>query len=274
MNWLGRARLGLGWAAFVGQTGDNRAHAHHALQIVIGFESPARIWSLAMSDTADMSQAGIIEAHATVVPSDLVHALLPGPNTVGLLYLERESVVARALELRLDSMHQNGQILVLPDVNLKTIRGAFDAALAGLAGGIETLLNALLDGVPYPTSAPASSPIGKVTDRLDDTITRVVDRLRHASELDVSAKALAAWAHLSSSRFAHRFKAHTGMPLRPYLRWLRLQNAAAAIVAGRTATEAAHAAGFADAAHLSRTLSRHFGITPSTLAGMTSIAKT
>ena len=58
----------------------------------------------------------------------------------------------------------------------------------------------------------------------------------------------------------------TGMPLRPYLRWLRLQRSAVSIIAGSSATESAHGAGFADAAHLSRTFSRHFGIAPSMLA--------
>jgi AraC-like DNA-binding protein len=40
------------------------------------------------------------------------------------------------------------------------------------------------------------------------------------------------------------------------------------LLRGDSATAAAHAAGFADAAHLSRTFRRHFGVTPAAMAGM------
>jgi AraC-like DNA-binding protein len=55
------------------------------------------------------------------------------------------------------------------------------------------------------------------------------------------------------------------MPLRPYLRWLRLQQALSGIARGANLTEAAHAAGFSDSAHLSRSFRSTFGIAPSAL---------
>ena len=69
-------------------------------------------------------------------------------------------------------------------------------------------------------------------------------------------------AGLSPSRFAHVFRESMGVPLRPYMRWLRLQRAAHELVSGRSVTEAAHVAGFADAAHLTRTFRRMLGATP------------
>jgi AraC-like DNA-binding protein len=50
--------------------------------------------------------------------------------------------------------------------------------------------------------------------------------------------------------------------LRPYLRWLRLQRAARELVSGRSVTQAAQVAGFADAARLTRTFRRMLGATP------------
>jgi len=44
--------------------------------------------------------------------------------------------------------------------------------------------------------------------------------------------------------------------------WLRIQRAAGELATGRSATEAAHAAGFSDAAHLTRTFRRMLGATP------------
>jgi AraC-like DNA-binding protein len=77
---------------------------------------------------------------------------------------------------------------------------------------------------------------------------------------------LAAVAGLSRSRFMHAFTASVGVPLRPYIRWLRLQRALADLMGGATVTEAAHGAGFSDAAHLSRTVRHMLGTTPSELA--------
>lgn len=69
-------------------------------------------------------------------------------------------------------------------------------------------------------------------------------------------------AGLSPSRFAHVFTESMGTPLRPFMRWLRLRRAARELVSGRSATHAAHVAGFADAAHLTRTFRRMLGGTP------------
>jgi AraC-like DNA-binding protein len=55
------------------------------------------------------------------------------------------------------------------------------------------------------------------------------------------------------------------MAVRPYLRWLRLARALQAAARGLSLTDAAHEAGFADAAHFTRTMRRHFGVTPGSM---------
>src|SRR6266568_2642542 len=85
-----------------------------------------------------------------------------------------------------------------------------------------------------------------------------------ATSLEVLAKLVS----LSPSRLMHVFTASVGIPLRPYLAWLRVQRAALAIVNEASMGEAAHAAGFADAAHMSRTFKRMLGIAPSLLRPM------
>jgi len=52
------------------------------------------------------------------------------------------------------------------------------------------------------------------------------------------------------------------------LAWLRVQQAAIEIVSGNSLSDAALAAGFSDAAHMSRTFRRMLGIPPSSLKGM------
>jgi len=92
----------------------------------------------------------------------------------------------------------------------------------------------------------------------------VLRRLREhpLDTASTSLARLAAIARLSPSRFAHVFSESLGIPLRPYLRWLRLQRATGALAGGRTITQAAYIAGFADAAHLTRTFRRMLGTTP------------
>jgi transcriptional regulator GlxA family with amidase domain len=82
-------------------------------------------------------------------------------------------------------------------------------------------------------------------------------------EKESSLESLASSVGISSGRLMHVFTTSIGIPLRPYLAWLRIQRAAGAIAAGAPLTEAAVAAGFADAAHLSRTFRRMFGVPPS-----------
>jgi AraC-like DNA-binding protein len=78
----------------------------------------------------------------------------------------------------------------------------------------------------------------------------------------ISLVRLAEVAGLSPSRLMHVFTESLGMPLRRYLQRLRVQRAVDALAHGRSITEAAHIAGFADAPHLTRTLRRILGMTP------------
>src|SRR5262249_56048786 len=81
-----------------------------------------------------------------------------------------------------------------------------------------------------------------------------------------SVKAVAGMGCLSPSRFMHAFTESVGVPVRPYILWLRLQRAACDLKDGASVTSAAHRAGFSDAAHLTRTFRRMLGATPSDLA--------
>jgi AraC-like DNA-binding protein len=74
---------------------------------------------------------------------------------------------------------------------------------------------------------------------------------------------------LSPTRLTHRFTREVGIPFRALVPWLRVAAAVRAMQAARargvegSLTHAAHAAGFADAAHLTRTFRALFGLPPS-----------
>ena len=74
---------------------------------------------------------------------------------------------------------------------------------------------------------------------------------------------LAARVYLSEGRFRHLFREQTGMSVGRYLLWERLLAAIDGAAKGAPLSEAAHAAGFADSAHLSREFRAAFGLAPS-----------
>jgi AraC family transcriptional regulator len=76
-------------------------------------------------------------------------------------------------------------------------------------------------------------------------------------------KQVAAVACLSPSRFRHLFTEQTGMGVRQYILWRRFVSVWERRMNGASLSTAAHAAGFADSAHLTRTSRRMFGIPPS-----------
>jgi len=90
-------------------------------------------------------------------------------------------------------------------------------------------------------------------------------RQRLAKDEDFSLQRLAAVSGLSPSRLMHVFTESIRVSLRPYILWLRLQRSACELMNGANATQAAHVADFADAAHLTRTFRRMLGTAPTDL---------
>lgn len=242
--WHGRAVLGTGWVAFEGSAGDNRLHAHHALQLALGLDEPIR---------AQVGQASI-EATGLLIAADIAHALHPGSARIRLLYVERESVLGRRLAAtcphgfrtldpaQCEALHRVWPAAVASD----SVSGPHE--LMDLLAGTASVSNAIDRGTP----ARVRAVIATLPDRVAD---------------DLAMAGLATEAALSPSRFAHCFRAETGLAVRPYLRWLRLARALDLAARGASLTAAAHAAGFADTAHLSRTMQRHFGVAPSDVLG-------
>jgi len=105
---------------------------------------------------------------------------------------------------------------------------------------------------------PADAPLAA----LDPRVAQALSWARaHLSE-DPTLATMAARAGLSTERFRHLFRIEVGTPLRRWLRWARLRRAVELALAGASLTSAAHEAGFSDQAHLSRTFSGMFGLSP------------
>src|SRR6185436_16826061 len=99
----------------------------------------------------------------------------------------------------------------------------------------------------------------------DERILRVVRYVSDHLSAAITLKEVAGVACLSPSRFRHLFTEQTGMCLRQYILWRRFISVWEHRMNGASLSTAAHAAGFADSAHLTRTSRRMFGMPPSSL---------
>lgn len=152
------------------------------------------------------------------------------------------------------------RLLPHPDAELHFIEPTFrrhDPQLAEIIGGFtyEIVSENEATGFWRPwlenSEQPARDP------RLTDAMRLLDEDLR---EGPVQLRKLARRAGLSPDRFRHLFSIELGIPLRRYVLWRRMRLAALALGAGSNVTEAAHEAGFADAAHFARTIRDMFGI--------------
>lgn len=219
-------------------------HAHHAIQIVIAVEGEVGIRG---------GHGAWRKGSGVVVKPDVVHSY-DGNGAVGaMLFVDPESPEGAWLRSSL----REAITLVPP------------SRLAACAGELRRFREAPLDSLPIATlmrhcveALSAGAPPGR---RLDPRVMRVLDAIRAADDLRISVEDAAAMVFLSPSRFAHLFKQQVGLPFRRYMLWRKLVRAILAIGREPTVTAAAHAAGFADAAHLTRTFDQMFGMPPSVM---------
>jgi AraC-like DNA-binding protein len=236
-QWAGKATLGPGWALFAGHAGDNRPHRHHALQLAIGRDGTTRV---------DV-EGQTIESAGLLIASDVQHSLHPGEVT--LLYVERESTAGR----RLAAACRDGVLRVTAEA-AATLQANWQTP-APSHHAVDALVQVLdPGGSDFPFESASST-----------RVRAVIAALHARPAEDWTLAAMASAASLSPSRFGHAFQSQVGLAVRPYLRWLRLAHALEAAGGGYSLTDAAHRAGFADAAHFTRTMRRHFGVAPSSI---------
>lgn len=213
-------------------------HAHHAMHLLLARSGDLRV------------QAGNNEHHTPgmLTAPDVEHAVEATGQVVVLAFWDPESVDGASLRATFE-----GDVRLISEDERRTLL----ADLPDAPGRDD--LDAFMVHAHDSLAAPMERP------RMHPRLRTLLSVLRDDAEIDTSLEALAARVSLSPSRFMHVFTESVGIPLRPYLLWLKLQRAATSIVNGVGLSQAAVEAGFADAAHMSRTFKRMFGMTPSAL---------
>jgi|GEM_PF-3697160 len=197
VSGIGRVIFWGGGNLWIGMAVDAiELHAHHAIQVAIGFDGPVQF--------RPNSGAVWTEYHkeALVRPGALHEFRAPGQRIVNILF-EPETPLGRAL------LERHGGAPIVPlseevsDLSAAFDRGADDEVLAQLS----IALIARMAGKRQPR---------KTTDRrILETINWISDHI----DRPLSLADAAAVAGLSEGRFRHLFVEETGVAFRPYVLW-------------------------------------------------------
>ncbi|MEV0246769.1 helix-turn-helix domain-containing protein [Nocardia sp. NPDC050712] len=231
----GTAFLRPGILAFGGPIAPSDLHAHHAVQVLTA-ATP-----LTVMDASGVRHRGT----QVIVPADAPHRIDAGAEDGAALYLDPETVAGATADRR---AHDNGWASTTRLPNTGPARAALANQVAAIIGDLRC--------DPATTGGARHTA---VTEALRVLPTLVPDRSIRGA--DVARR-----VGLSPARLSHLFAAQVGIPLRPYILWLRLRVAIIRVGSGDDLAAAATAAGFDDTAHLTRTCRRTFGLFPAALS--------
>lgn len=244
---VGRVIVWTGASLWVGERiGLIAGHSHHAIQISLALEGRFRIRAPGWPDWRETS--------AVVVMPDTAHALDGCQSAVASIFVEPNSRPGAALRERF----ANHPVALLGEVEAQLAAAGLRESFFAQASD-ELLIQYSQAAICRIAGDPASAPGS------DARITTALDWMREHLASPIRLQDVARVVHLSPGRFRHLFVAQTGTSFRAWLLWARAESAICAATRGVSWTEAAQAAGFADAAHFTRTCRRVFGIAPTML---------
>jgi AraC-like DNA-binding protein len=236
-----------GGSLWIGRdAGRGSPHSHHAIQISLPLSGSVRFRSDPGGAWTEYTGLLIRPHHR--------HQFDGCGESVAQIFVEPETVVGRALL----ECHAAAEMNTLPAGTVEQLAAPLRAGFIAGAGDDQLIEASRRVLAALTSSVPVAAPV-------DPRIARAIEHVRARMSGPVSLADAAAVAHLSPSRFRHLFAEQTGMALRTYLLWARVEAAVAAHMHGQSWTGAAQDWGFADSAHLSRTCRRMFGLAPTML---------
>ncbi len=245
-GWSGHLSFGPWWLLYSGPIGPTDLHAHHAFQIVVHDGKPC---------VASDLQGRPLPGPMVVIDPDQAHAFIDERDQVVIAFVDPESNVGEALKAHRTVQNESGDWLLLSKLVAALRPENWSRAE-----------EAVLRIVASVCGSPIARPMSWWRHPSVDAALLRLPSLIEAGTIDIAT--LAEEVGLSVSRLTHIFTEEIGVPLRSYARWMRLVNAVEHLANGQTITGAAHAAGFADAAHFTRTFRSMFGLSPSEAVGL------
>ena len=223
-------------------------HRHHCVHLLMAVHGTFRVRGGARQRW--------LRCGAALVRPDAAHEVDARDATVLIAFVEPESPLGAALSARIEQA-----IMPVPSPELAHWRHTIGPGPTLSKSCVEAWVRERL---------LCERRLPKIHPRVNRVLRHLRERL--GSGEDLSLTTLAGIAGLSEPRLMHVFTESLGIALRPYILWLRLQQACCELSKGASVTEAAVCAGFSDAAHLSRTFRRMLGTTPSEIANRRKVA--
>jgi AraC-like DNA-binding protein len=222
---------------YLGRSMDVALHEHHLTQICVGLNEPVRV---------HRGSGEPVEHRAVLIPTDAPHLIATASDSpIAVLYLSSETTALRA------KTGAGPEAITLDERLLDALRDAHDREVHA-------------DEAAALFADVLAASVGTIDESIRDARVRsVVGHLRRDPVAKHSATSLAGRVALSTRRLSELFREETGLPIRRYVVFLRLRIAIARVLRGSSLTEAAHAAGFSDLAHLSHAFRDMFGMSPS-----------
>lgn len=176
-----------------------------------------------------------------------------------------QALLAKAAPLRLTLEGEpcGGRFLLVESMRAHAIEDPCQDMVAVYAEPLAfspATLRQLLKDAPADLEALTALLLAAPRQRLDPRIANALATVDALLEEKVSAVALAQRACLSLSQLERLFSDQVGHSVRRLVLWRRLRLALSLALEGEALTRAALDAGFADAAHFSRTMRATFGI--------------
>ena len=213
-------------------------HRHHCVQLVMALDGTLRF--------RQRRRQRWMRCAAVLVRADAWHEVNARGTNVLIAFVDAESELGAALAERTTT-----DVAPIPVATVGEWRGQLGDSASLTAARVEPWVTGTCSAiVDYRRSITASS--------VSCGICRAGWRKPRPYHWSVLAESVG----LSASRFLHLFTTSVGVPLRPYVLWLRLQRGAGELARGKSVADAAYAAGFSDAAHFTRTFRRMIGATP------------
>lgn len=244
-GWSGHLAFGPWWLLYSGPIGATGPHAHHAFQLVVHAGTPCVV----------DGERRPLHGPVVVLEPDSPHAFVDNRDHVLIVFVDPESNAGHQLRTHRTTPNRSNEAHPVSHI-VGTLR---PENWSRAEETVRRVLDTVCDSaVPRSMSWWRHPAVDAALMRLPSLV----------DEGTVDVAMLAEEVGISVSRLTHVFSDQIGVPIRSYARWMRLVTAVEHLARGRSITEAAHDAGFADAAHFTRTFRSMFGLSPSEAVGL------
>lgn len=225
MRWQGEYYFGQAWIAYRGVSAENHLHAHAAVQLIVGSQ-------VRMTDDDSYDD----QADGWIVCSGVRHRI-EATGLVTILLIDPDAHLARSLT---STSGPKAQIIPMPNDSVEKVRATKE-----------------LECVADELESPDIQFSGSIDPRLRKALAyvRTVDE---KLTLEVVCNAVG----ISPSRLRALSHEQLGTPFSKIVLWRKVSIACQLLAAGASLSSAAAGSGFADQAHLTRTMKDTIGLTP------------